>query len=126
MRQHVLKSGDKHEVRGSLNVGADWPFAAGERNLRITAQHRGGDGEEAIKTSSKSRWYFLKSPASVATHGIDCESTPAEWMPMSLSAAEIDCDTANKRKMALVDAIAERARRRTLNRQVMVSLPRVF
>jgi hypothetical protein len=47
-------------------------------------------------------------------------------MPMSLSAAEIDCDTANKRKMALVDAIAERARRRTLNRQVMVSLPRVF
>jgi hypothetical protein len=29
-------------------------------------------------------------------------------MPMSLSAAEIDCDTASKRKMALVDVTAER------------------
>src|SRR5215510_15306770 len=83
------------------------------------------EGEEAMKTRSKSRLYFLKSPASVATHGMDCESTRAEWMPMSLSAAEIDCDTASKRKMALVDAIAEPVRRRTLNPQLMVSRPTV-
>jgi hypothetical protein len=46
---------------------------------------------------------------------MDCESTRAEWMPMSLSAAESDCGMANKRKMALVKAITVPARRRTLN-----------
>jgi hypothetical protein len=36
-------------------------------------------------------------------------------MPMSFSAAEIDCGMANNRKMALVEAIAEPRRRGTLN-----------
>src|SRR5215510_9535850 len=73
------------------------------------------EGEEAIKTRSKSRLYFLKSPASVATQGMDCESTRAEWMPMSLSAASVGCAVAIRRKMALVKAVAAPARRRTLD-----------
>ena len=57
---------------------------------------------------------LLKSPASVATHGMDCERTRAEWMPMSLSAAESDCGYGEQRKMALVKAIAVPAGRRPL------------
>jgi hypothetical protein len=48
--EDVFESGDKHEVRSSLDVGADRPFAAAERNFRITAQHgsrnRGGRSDK--------------------------------------------------------------------------------
>ena len=37
VREHVFESADKHEIRSSLNVGADRPFAAAKRNFRITA-----------------------------------------------------------------------------------------
>jgi hypothetical protein len=43
-------------------------------------------------------------------------------MPMSLSAAESNCGMANQRKMTLIEAIAEPARRGTLNIEPFDSL----
>src|SRR5262245_30270404 len=65
-------------------------------------------GEEGINTKRKSRSYFLKSPASCAIHGIDCDITCAECRPMSRSAARHQ--SAGKISKASIGYANEKAR----------------
>ena len=72
MGQDILDAADKDKIRGALNVGADDSLTASQGDLGIAPQHRRSHrGEEAMCTRSKSKLYFLNSPASLAIQGMD-------------------------------------------------------